>query len=776
LGITRSINVLFIAAALLLSCILTTFAAQREYQVALERLLEQSQAAVLAHPGLQLYILRGDESRLKDVLPDFLAPDAAVQALAYSNRLKLLTSLERGHANSTEAPPLKLMRADLAVAETGLSAVDSSRKPASTRFFASLSGATPLIYLTTPIFSTLDSSYRKLSPTDLLSALVESKGKDSLSVIGYLAVAIDRNALLHSIMPAMSRIFFTNLAVLLLFALAFHLIARRLTAPLSQLKQAATQVTAGETEVEVDIGGHGEFKLIGDAFNLLLKDASKHEQQLGLEKRILAQKADEAASELSEREQELSNAADEIDATRKQLHHLANYDHLTDLPNRNLFTTQLDLLLQMSARSNKPLALLCLNLNDFNRINESLGHSTGDLALREVAKRLVSCLRSSDILGHYAEPGENMNISSLGGDEFAMVLNELDSIESAGAVAQRIIDNLTEAMEINDHELVVTPSIGIAVAPRDGLEVDSLLSSAQTAMQQAESNNQVNFLFYKADMEATGPDDLKLELELRRAIERNELHIHFQPQVDTITGAITSAEALVRWQHAKFGQVSPARFIPLAERIGLIGELGNWVMSEACRQIKEFEKEGIEVPRLAINISPQQLDTEFVSQVGQVLQTAGLPPAKLELGLSEGVLMSNDVSVLTMLKDLKEMGVYLSLDNFGTNYAPLGYLSRHPLDEIKIDRSFVTGCDKRPESAKLVLAIIAMTRSLELHTVAEGVETEEEYKFLAANDVRFMRGYLFSKPVPAAELQRLLATPWYYMTQVQKMSMDTAKL
>jgi diguanylate cyclase (GGDEF)-like protein len=776
LCINRSINVLFIATALLLGCILTTFAAHREYQGALDSLLERTQAEVLSHPGLQVYILRRDESRLKEALPDFLAPDAATQALAYSNELKLLTSLERGHANSTEAPPLKLIRAELAVAETGLSAVDSLRQPASTGFFASLSGATPLIYVTTPVFSTLDSSYRKLSPKDILSALVESKGQDSLSVIGYLAVAIDRNALLRSIMPELSRIFFTNLTVLLLCALAFHLIARRLTAPLSQLKQAATKVTAGETEVEIDIGGHGEFKLIGDAFNLLLKDVSKHEHQLGLEKRILVQKANASASQLSEREQELSDAADEIDSTRKQLHHLANYDRLTGLPNRNLFTTQLALLLRMSGRSEKPLALVCLKLNDFNRVNESLGHSTGDLALREVAKRLVNCLRSSDMLGHYGEPDQNINTSRLGGDEFAMVINELDSVESAGAVAQRIVESLSEAMEINGQELMITPSIGIAVAPGDGFEVDSLLSSAQTALQQAESNSQVDYLLYKADMEATGPDDLKLELELRRAIERNELHVHYQPQVDTITGAITSVEALVRWQHAEFGQVSPARFIPLAERLGLICELGNWVMSEACRQMKEFEKQGIELPRLAINISPQQLNTVFVSQVAEVLQTADLPPAKLELGLSEGILIGNEESVLTMLNDLKEIGVYLSLDNFGTNYAPLGYLSRHPLDEIKIDRSFVTGCDKRPESARSVLAIIAMARSLELHSVAEGVETEEEYRFLAANDVRFMRGYLFSKPVPAAELQRLLATPWYYMTQVQNMNMDARKL
>lgn len=772
MGITRSITILFIATALLLSSILAIFSAQREYQVALERLFEQSQATILAHPEIQLYMLRNDASQLTSSLNHFLAPEAAAQALAYSNEYSLLASHRNDIFNPGKTPFLERIRAELSVAEAGMTAIDSQQQVSNTGLFASLTQATSSLFFTTPVLSTVDSTYGKESPEQLLAALMERHDRESLSVIGYLAVAFDPNTVLRGILPEVMRVFLTSLVSLLLCVLAFHLIARRLTAPLVTLKQSANRIIGGEIGEPVIIRGNSEFNQISSAFNLLLKEASKHKSQLGLEKRTLNRKVDENASELSEREHALSKATIEIDTTRKQLHRLANYDRLTGLPNRNLFTTQLALLLRVAGRSKKPLALLCLNLNDFNRVNESLGHITGDLALREVAKRLVSCLRSSDMLGHYSETDKDISISRLGGDEFALVLNELDSIESAGAVAQRIIDNLGEVMVINGHELMITPSIGIAVTPEDGSEVESLLRSALTAMQQAESNKQVNVLFYAADMEATGPDDLKLELELRRAIERNELHLHYQPQIDTISGAITSVEALLRWKHSEFGDVSPSRFIPLAERIGVICELGNWVLLQACAQMKAFEREGIDLPRLAINISPQQLNAGFVSEVGEALQSAGLAAAKLELGLSEGILMDNDSSVLEMLEELKEMGVYLSLDNFGTNYAPLGYLSRHPLDEIKIDRSFVTGCDKRPDSARLVLAIIAMARSLGLHTVAEGVETKDEYRFLAANEVRFMRGYLFSKPVPVEELQRLLTEPWCYMTQVQKMNMD----
>jgi len=326
-------------------------------------------------------------------------------------------------------------------------------------------------------------------------------------------------------------------------------------------------------------------------------------------------------------------------------------------------------------------------------------------------------------------------------------------------------------MTIEGHELVVKPIIGIAVAPRNGMDAENLLRKATTAMHHARSISEGNFLFYKDDMEDTGQGDLKMESELRKAIERDELSLHYQPQVDTSNGSIICAEALLRWEHPEFGQVSPARFIPLAEKTELIQELGDWVLVEACRQMNVFKEQGLELPRIAVKISPRQIQPAFVTRLRDVLQSSNLSPSTLELGLSEAILMDHDSNVLNFLQELKEVGVYLSLENFGTGHAPIGYLSRHPLDEIKIDRSFVADCDKRKSAASLVKAIIAMANSLELRTVAEGVETEGEYRFLADNGVDTMRGYLFSKPVPAAELQQLLVVPWHYMAQLQRMAL-----
>jgi len=417
------------------------------------------------------------------------------------------------------------------------------------------------------------------------------------------------------------------------------------------------------------------------------------------------------------------------------------------------------------------MALLLLELDDFHRINDSLGRSAGDLVLQEVGKRLSGCLRGSDLLAANVDSDQELNMSRFGGDEFAMVLSQLDSIDTAGLVAQRLTETLVAPMTIEERELIVKPNIGISVAPRNGMEAEDLLRCATTAMYQAKSISEGNFLFYRDDMEDTGQDELKMESELRKAIERDELSLHYQPQVDTSNGSIICAEALLRWNHPEFGPVSPAQFIPLAEKNGLIWELGEWVLVEACRQMAEFIEQGLELPRVAINISPRQIQPAFVTRLREVLQSSGISPSMLELGLSEAVLMDHDSIALKFLQELKEIGVYLSLENFGTGHAPIGYLSRHPLDEIKIDRSFVSDCDTRKSTASLVKAIIAMAKSLELRTVAEGVETEGEYRFLADNGVSVMRGYLFSKPITAAELQELLVVPWHYMAQLQRMAL-----
>jgi diguanylate cyclase (GGDEF)-like protein len=415
------------------------------------------------------------------------------------------------------------------------------------------------------------------------------------------------------------------------------------------------------------------------------------------------------------------------------------------------------------------LALLFIDLDNFKRINDSLGHSSGDLLLREVAKRLTWCVRESDVVAHYIESSSRIDVSRLGGDEFTVVLNQLDSAESAGKVAQRLLDMFTQPIAIEGHDLVVTPSIGIAIAQDEAGTVESLLKAADTAMYHAKTSGRNKYMFYNSNMDAAGVERLKLENELRRAIERKELALHYQPQINTLTGTVTGAEALMRWPHAELGMIPPFKFIPLAEEMGLIGALGEWGLQEACRQMVELQALGLELPKVSVNVSALQFNQSFIKRVTEVLATTGLRPMRLQLELTEGIMMDNKEATLGALSHLKELGVQLSIDDFGTGYSSLSYLSRFPLDELKIDRSFVIDFDKSQNDASLVIAIIAMARSLRLQLVAEGVETREQYHFLRGNGASVIQGYLFSKPVPFDELKALLA-PGYFKEQIAQLN------
>jgi EAL domain-containing protein (putative c-di-GMP-specific phosphodiesterase class I) len=292
-----------------------------------------------------------------------------------------------------------------------------------------------------------------------------------------------------------------------------------------------------------------------------------------------------------------------------------------------------------------------------------------------------------------------------------------------------------------------------------------LLKAADTAMHHAKASTQAEFLFFAGDMEAVDAEHLKLESDLRRAVECGELELHYQPQVNTISGSVAGAEALLRWKHPEHGMIPPFKFIALAEEIGLMEELGDWVLVEACRQMREFIDLELKLPRVAINISSFQFGPRFTNRVKEVLEEFKLPAAALELGLSEGILMDDGESTAQCLRELKEMGVYLSIDDFGTSFSPLDYLSAFELDEIKIDRSFVAACGDSEPNAKLVKGIIALAESLELNTVGEGVETLEQYRLLRRSGASVMQGYLFSEPVPA-ELLKDMLTPWHFMEQV----------
>ena len=769
--IAGKINFLFIVSGLFLISMATGYVAQREYEVTLDDLIGKAQVRTHSRPELQFYLYREDKRGLEQILDNFLDSQAITGAVAYSSLSETLSSRNINGAAPGDAPSLAPIRAESAISDTNLVAFDEYHNFSGTGFWPTLIAGNPTMYLTMPIFSPVNPTAKNLALSDFAKALTEPKSNDSLVVIGYINLAIDRSVLLRQVSHTANRILLGGLALLILCTIPIYLITRRETAPIIKLTQIAHQILSGEIDTKTRIDTSGEYSDIAKVLSGIIENPALLEHEDGLEHKLLLLTAGERASQLSIREEELSKATEEISEAREQLHKLANYDHLTSLPNRQLFTEQLNLLLRLCARNAKPLALLILKLDDFHRINESLGRTAGDLLLQEAGKRLAGCLRGSDILAHNVDSNEELNISRLGGDEFAMVLSQLDSIDTAGLVAQRLTERLIEPMTIEGREIVVKPNIGIAVAPRNGMEAEDLLRGATTALHHAKSISEGNFLFYRDDMEDTGQDDLKMESELRKAIERGELTLHYQPQVDTSNGSIICAEALLRWEHPEFGQVSPAQFIPLAEKNGLIWELGEWVLVEACRQMGEFKEQGLELPRVAIKISPRQIQPAFATRLREVLQSSDISPSMLELGLSEAVLMDHDSIALKFLQELKEIGVYLSLENFGTGHAPIGYLSRHPLDEIKIDRSFVADCDKRKSAASLVKAIIAMANSLELRTVAEGVETEGEYRFLADNGVSVMRGYLFSKPITAAELQQLLVVPWHYMAQLQRMAL-----
>jgi predicted signal transduction protein with EAL and GGDEF domain len=371
-------------------------------------------------------------------------------------------------------------------------------------------------------------------------------------------------------------------------------------------------------------------------------------------------------------------------------------------------------------------------------------------------------------VGHQVDDQQyrNIDVSRLGGDEFTVILNQIDQVHSAGAVAQRLLKVLQKPMEIDGHELVVSPSIGVAIAPRDGADAQSLLRAGGIAMHHAKASARDKVLFYSEHMDAIGVGRLGLEADLRRAVERNELVVHYQPQVNTVTGAVAGVEALLRWEHPEHGMIPPFQFIPLAEEIGVIGELGQWVLAEVCRQLQAFDRAGLALPRVPVNISSFQFSPTFCADTRDLLQQFALAPARLEFGLTEAILTDEERSTFESLKELKAMGVHLSVDNFGTDYSPLGYLSRHAIDELKIDRSFTLDCDRNDKNARLVIAIIAMARSLGLGVVAEGVETEAQCRFLIRNGVQVVQGYLFGAPVAAGTLEALLA-PWHFVDQVQ---------
>jgi diguanylate cyclase (GGDEF)-like protein/PAS domain S-box-containing protein len=434
-------------------------------------------------------------------------------------------------------------------------------------------------------------------------------------------------------------------------------------------------------------------------------------------------------------------------AMARQMAHSAHHDFLTGLPNRALLNDRIGFATALAARHGKKTAVLFLDLDGFKHINDSLGHQVGDKLLCSVASRLSGCLRGSD------------TVSRQGGDEFVMLLAEIEHAEDAALAARRMLSAVAEAHVIDELELHITTSIGVSIYPDDGLDAETLIKNADTAMYQAKENGRHGYQFFEPAMNVRAVERQFIEEALRRALERQELALHYQPKINLLTGKIMGAEALIRWTHPTRGPVSPAEFIPVAEDSGLILPIGNWVLREACRQARLWLDAGLLVGSIAVNISAIELRSEgFLAGVFAALDSAGLDPAFLELELTESVLMKRAESTEAILEELQGRGVQIAVDDFGTGYSSLSYLSKFSIDTLKIDQSFVRQISTTPDQTAIVTAVIGIGRSLKLRVVAEGVETAEELAFLRLNQCDEAQGYYFSRPLPAAQFARLLET------------------
>jgi diguanylate cyclase (GGDEF)-like protein len=474
-------------------------------------------------------------------------------------------------------------------------------------------------------------------------------------------------------------------------------------------------------------------------------------------RRVAGGKSDEALdvptdiTEVASLTHDLELMRGELVRQRRALHSLAYFDGLTGLANRVGLSERLTSALITARERHEKVAVLYVDLDRFKRVNDTLGHDAGDRLLRSVGNRMKACLQEN-IPGIAPSAASEISpedaVGRLGGDEFAILLPGITTANNAGAMADRILEALCEPIRIGEHRVYATASIGVAVYPLDGDEPQVLLKNADTAMYHAKQKGKNCFQYYSGAMNVTAATRLELESDLHRALELGQLCLHFQPQTEVESGALTGAEALLRWQHPKRGLIGPGEFIHIAEESGLILEIGEWVIRAACAQLRIWQHKGLPLNRISVNVAARQFEqTSFLSTVKKALEDFGVGRGMLDLEITETSLMTNEAETLERLGGLRDIGVRLSIDDFGTGFSSLSYLKRFAVECLKIDQSFVQDVPENAHNAAIVKAIMALAASLNLDVIAEGVETRRQWQFLRDHGCREMQGYLVSRPL-----------------------------
>ncbi|HHB92572.1 MAG TPA: GGDEF domain-containing response regulator [Thioploca sp.] len=436
--------------------------------------------------------------------------------------------------------------------------------------------------------------------------------------------------------------------------------------------------------------------------------------------------------------------------TEEKLAYLANYDTLTGLPNRSLLLERLTQAINSAKRTKQNVAVLAMDLDSFQIINDSLGHETGDNMLKKIGQRLNKIVEK---LG--------ATVSRIGGDEFVVMFETNNIVKDVNEIAQCLLDNISNQIVLNSHEIVVTSSMGISIYPADGKDGKILLKNADTALSRAKTDGKNTYQFFTTKMNEVALERLILENQLRKVLSQNELRVYYQPQIETNSGKIIGTEALIRWQHPELGLVSPTKFIPVAEEMGLIIPIGEWVLRTACKQNKIWQQAGFPLLRISVNMSSRQFQSDNLLQiVKNALIDSELDPIYLELELTESVLMAEETEqinkIISVLTELRSIGIKIAIDDFGTGYSSLSYLKRFPVNSLKIDRSFVKDIPVDNYDAAITRAIIALAHSLRLYVIAEGVETLEQLEFLRNQQCEIIQGYYFSTPLCTEDMTKML--------------------